>query len=98
MILYQTLEKTELNTDVIPRGHIVMENSTITEEEFTNPNVFIRTTSESDTNLKTRLNKVKAIPIVVTYKCDIILETERDVMVCQERIMDSLWMNTLFGV
>ena len=32
----------ELNTDVIPRGHITMKSFNITSDEFANPNVWLK--------------------------------------------------------
>lgn len=89
--------KTELNTDIIPRAHLYMESFNIASQDFLNPNVFLRTIVEKDDNIKSVLNKVRAIPITVNYKCEILLESEGDVHKCSERLMDALWMNTLLA-
>lgn len=87
--------KTELNTDIIPRAHLYLESATILESEFLNPNVFVKGVRENNKEINTILNKVRAIPIVVNYQCEILLESEGDVFKCQERLWDALWMNTI---
>ncbi len=82
----------ELNTDIIPRGHITLSSVNIKSDEFRNPNVWLRTIVENETELKTILKKVRAIPIVASYDVVILLDSEIDVFKCQTALMDTLWL------
>ncbi len=42
----------ELNTDVIPRGHITMKSFNITSDEFANPNVWLKMVVENEYEIK----------------------------------------------
>lgn len=82
----------ELNTDIIPRGHITLTTVNIKSDEFRNPNVWLKTIVENESELRTVLKKVRAIPIVATYDVVILLDSEIDVFKCQTALMDTLWL------
>lgn len=82
----------ELNTDVIPRGHITMKSFNITSDEFANPNVWLRMVVENEFEIKKILAKVRAVPIVVDYDLTILLSNEIDTFKCSQAIMDTLWI------
>lgn len=82
----------ELNTDIIPRGHITLTTVNIKSDEFRNPNVWLKTIVENESELRTVLKKVRAIPIVATYDVTILLDSEIDVFKCQTALMDTLWL------
>lgn len=82
----------ELNTDIIPRGHITMKGFNILSDEFANPNVWLRTVVENEKEIKKILSRVRAIPISVSYDLEILLSSEIDVFKCSQAIMDTLWL------
>jgi len=82
----------ELNTDMIPRGHITLKNFNILSDEFANPNVWLRTVVENEKEIRKVLTKVRAVPISVNYDLEILLESEIDVFKCSQSIMDTLWI------
>jgi hypothetical protein len=82
----------ELNTDVIPRGHITMKSFNITSDEFANPNVWLKMVVENEYEIKKILAKVRAVPIVVDYDLTILLSNEIDTFKCSQAIMDTLWI------
>ncbi len=83
---------TELNTDVIPRGHITMKSFNITSDEFANPNVWLKMVVENEFEIRKILAKVRAVPIVVDYDLTILLSNEIDTFKCSQAIMDTLWI------
>jgi hypothetical protein len=82
----------ELNTDIIPRGHLTMTGFNIKSDEFANPNVWLRMVIENDVEIKKVLAKVRAVPISVNYDLSITLSSEVDVFKCSQAIMDTLWL------
>jgi hypothetical protein len=82
----------ELNTDVIPRGHLTMTGFNIKSDEFANPNVWLRMVIENEVEIRKVLSKVRAIPISVTYDLSILLASEIDTFKCSQAIMDTLWL------
>jgi hypothetical protein len=82
----------ELNTDIVPRGHITLTNWQIRSDEFRNPNIWLRNVIEDNQEVKRVLNKVRAIPITATYDLTILLKTEIDVFKCSQAIMNTLWL------
>jgi len=84
----------ELNTDIIPRGHVTLTNFAINSDQFRNPNVWVRDVFE-DTEKKevrSQLKKLRAIPITATYDIAILLKTEIDVFKCSQALMNTLWL------
>ena len=82
----------ELNTDQIPRGHLTLTNFNIRSDEFRNPNVWLRSIVENETEVKRLLKQVRAIPITVNYDLTILLKNEIDVFKCSQEIMNTLWL------
>ena len=82
----------ELNTDVIPRGHITLKSFNINSDEFANPNVWLRMVVENDFEIRKILAKVRAVPITVEYDLTILLSNEIDTFKCSQAILDTLWI------
>ena len=85
--------KNRTNTDAVPRMHVYMSNWTKKSEEFANPNVWIRmTTEEVNKNKEIRkiLTKIRAIPIKASFKSTLLLNSELDVWKASEAIMNAL--------
>ncbi len=82
----------ELNTDIIPRGHITMTGFNIKSDEFANPNVWLRMVVENEAEIKKLLTKVRAIPITVNYDLTVLLSSEIDTFKCSQAIMDTIWL------
>lgn len=82
----------ELNTDIIPRGHITLTGFNINSDEFANPNVWLRTVVENEKEIKKILTKVRAIPVTVSYDLQVSLSSEIDVFKCSQAIMDTIWL------
>lgn len=82
----------ELNTDIIPRGHITLTGFNINSDEFANPNVWLRMVVENEVEIRKVLAKVRAVPITVSYDLEIMLSSEVDIFKCSQAIMDTLWL------
>lgn len=82
----------ELNTDIIPRGHLTFKSFNILSDEVANPNVWLRAVVENEKELRKILMKVRAIPVSVSYDLEILLSTEIDVFKCSQAIMDTMWV------
>lgn len=82
----------ELNTDIIPRGHITMTGFDIRSDEFANPNVWLRMVVENKTEVKKMLTKIRAVPVSVKYSLSIILNNEIDTFKASQAIIDTLWL------
>ena len=82
----------ELNTDIIPRGHLTMTGFNIKADEFANPNVWLRMVVENDVEIRKVLSKVRAVPITVNYDLEILLSSEIDTFKCSQAILNTLWI------
>jgi len=82
----------ELNTDLIPRGHLTMTSFNIKSDEFANPNVWLRMVVENEFEIRKILGKVRAVPITVNYDLEITLSSEIDTFKCSQAILDTLWI------
>ena len=82
----------ELNTDIIPRGHLTMKSFSIRSDEFANPNVWLRTVVENETEIRKVLGRIRAVPVTVSYDLTILLSSEIDSFKCSQAIMDTLWL------
>jgi hypothetical protein len=82
----------DLNTDIIPRGHLTMTGFNIKSDEFANPNVWLRMVVENEEEIRKILARVRAIPISVNYELTILLDSEIDTFKCAQAIMDTLWI------
>ena len=82
----------ELNTDIIPRGHLTMKSFAIRSDEFANPNVWLRTVVENEVEIRKVLGRIRAVPVTVSYDLVILLSSEIDSFKCSQAIMDTLWI------
>src|ERR1035437_5524374 len=82
----------ELNTSMIPRGHITMTSNAIKSDEFANPNVWLRWIREDKDEIRKIITKIRAIPLSVKYDLEIMVKSEIDSFKCQEAIMNMLWI------
>ncbi len=82
----------ELNTDIIPRGHLTLTGFNIKSDEFRNPNVWLRQVVETNSEVKKLLSQVRAIPITANYELTVLLKTEIDVFKCSQALMNTLWL------
>jgi hypothetical protein len=82
----------ELNTDMIPRGHLTMTGFNIKSDEFANPNVWLRMVVENEVEIRKIITKVRAVPITVNYDLEILLSSEIDTFKCSQAIIDTLWL------
>jgi len=82
----------ELNTDIIPRGHITLTSYDIRAEEFANPNVWLKMVIENQTEIRKMLTKVRAVPVTAKYDLVILLNSEIDTFKCSQAIIDTLWL------
>lgn len=82
----------ELNTDMIPRGHLTLTGFNIKSDEFANPNVWLRMVVENEVEIRKVLAKVRAVPITVNYDLEILLSSEIDTFKCSQAVMDTLWL------
>tara|TARA_X000000368_G_scaffold134953_1_gene105929 strand:- start:8493 stop:9266 length:774 start_codon:yes stop_codon:yes gene_type:complete len=82
----------ELNTDIIPRGHVTLKGFSIDSAELANPNIWLKTVVENEVEVKRTLRKVRAVPITVNFDMEILLSNEIDVFKCSQSLMDALWI------
>jgi hypothetical protein len=82
----------DVNTDIIPRGHITLTGFDIRSDEFANPNVWLKMVLEGREEIRKVLTKIRAIPITAKYDLQILLTSEIDVFKCAQAIMDTLWL------
>jgi len=82
----------ELNTDMIPRGHLTMTGFNIKSDEFANPNVWLRMVVEDNKEVRRVLAKVRAVPLSVAYELTILLSSEIDIFKCNQAVLDTLWL------
>lgn len=82
----------DVNTDMIPRGHITLTGFDIRSDEFANPNVWLKMVIEDQQEIRKMLTKIRAIPVSAKYDLQILLSSEIDVFKCSQAIMDTLWL------
>jgi len=82
----------ELNTDMIPRGHLTMTGFDIKSDEFANPNVWLRMVLENDSEIKKVLAKIRAVPVSVKYDLTVLVNSEIDSFKCSQAIINTLWL------
>jgi len=82
----------DVNTDIIPRGHITLTGFDIRSDEFANPNVWLKMVVENKEEIRKMITKVRAIPVSAKYELQILLSSEIDVFKCSQAIMDTLWL------
>ena len=82
----------ELNTDMIPRGHLTLTGFNIKSDEFANPNVWLKMVVENEWEIRKALTQVRAIPITVNYDLEILVSSEIDTFKCSQALMDTMWI------
>jgi hypothetical protein len=82
----------DLNTDIVPRGHLTLTSYEIRSDEFANPNVWLKMVVENNEEIRKYLTKLRAIPITAKYDLTILLSSEIDTFKCSQAIMDTLWL------
>jgi hypothetical protein len=82
----------DVNTDMIPRGHLTLTGFDIRSDEFANPNVWLKMVIENQDEIRKVLTKVRAVPVSVKYDLSILLSSEIDTFKCSQAIMDTLWL------
>jgi len=82
----------DVNTDMIPRGHLTLTGFDIRSDEFANPNVWLKMVIENQDEIRKVLTKVRAVPVSVKYDLSILLASEIDIFKCSQAIMDTLWL------
>jgi hypothetical protein len=82
----------DVNTDIVPRGHITLTGFDIRSDEFVNPNVWLKMVIEDKDEIRKMLTKIRAIPVSAKYDLQILLSSEIDVFKCSQAIMDTLWL------
>jgi hypothetical protein len=82
----------ELNTDMIPRGHLTLTGFNIKSDEFANPNVWLKMVVENEWEIRKTLTQVRAIPITVNYDLEILVSSEIDTFKCSQALMDTMWI------
>ena len=93
-----TGEKLELNYDAIPRGVITLNNWSIKQNEYSNPNVNFHTFEEEDGVLKRVVGKYRPLPIKLNYEIEIVLDPEVDVWKCSQSLWDFFWIYKFFHI
>lgn len=86
------VRKSELNTDVIPRGHITFTSLNIMSDEFRNPNVWLRKILNNKSELKSRLLRIRALPVHISFDMEMKVSSQLDAFKCIQSMMDTLWI------
>lgn len=86
----------EQNYDVVPRGVVTMESTTIKSNEFTNPNVRISRVIEEDAELRRAVSKLRSLPLVIGYEIKIRVTSEIDLFKCQQAIWNLIYQYQYF--
>lgn len=86
-----TGERLELNYDAIPRGVVTLNNWTVKQQEYTNPNVNFHTYEERNGELFKVVGKYRPLPIQFNFEVEILLGTEIDMWKCSQSIWDFFW-------
>lgn len=89
-------KRIEQNYDVIPRGVISLENTTIHSSEFTNPNVRISRAVEENDELKRVVSKLRALPLTLSYDIKIRVASELDLFKCQQAVWNLIYQYQYF--
>lgn len=91
-------KRVELNTDVKQRLMIVPGNFKFKSAELANPNVYVPNLTESDTELKRMMTKLKSIPMVWSMNLQIHGSSANDAFLIWEKTMELLWLYKYFNV
>lgn len=93
-----TGERPELNYDAIPRGKITLENWSVKQGEFSNPNVDFHTYEEENGVLKRVVGKYRPLPVKLNYNIEILLDPEIDLWKCTQSLWDFFWIYKFFHI
>jgi hypothetical protein len=81
-------KRPELNRDPVPRGNIIINNSVIKRDEYSNPNVYLTYYKEEDGIMKKMKSKRRNLPVKTTIDIELKMKTEIDLLKCQESLWD----------
>jgi hypothetical protein len=84
--------KSDVNTDIVPRGHITLTSWNIKSDEFANPNVWLKMVVENQEEMRKELKRIRALPISAKYDMEILVRNEIDAFKCSQSIMNLLWV------
>lgn len=90
--------RVELNTDQKQRGMIVLENFSLTSDEYANPNIYVPKKVKINKELRRIVTKIKAVPILFTYNIEIHLASENEMLICYQKIVDMLYNYYFFNM
>lgn len=88
--------RVELDTTQYQRCVISLENISTKSEEFANPNVLLPKRFKLNNKIKEMWNKVKAVPVTITYKVEYKLDSENEIYKCMEKILYMLFNYRIF--
>jgi len=91
-------DRVELNTDQIPRGVVTLNSFSTDTSQFANPNEYILNKREINGEMKSFLQKTKAVPVKINYDVDIVLNSEIDVLKCSEKLLNTLFNYMFFNL
>ena len=89
-------KRVELNTDVIPRGHVTLTNVTPNFSELANPHTWMKSTIETESETYRIISKVVAMPITLTYDVEILVESEIDAFKCLAKVINTMQIYKFF--
>lgn len=85
-------DRPELNYDQIPRGVVTLNSWNIKSDEFANPNVWTYRNKETDDGeLRRYYTRLSAIPIKMQFSVEIVLNSENDVFMCSQRLIETFF-------
>lgn len=90
--------RVELNTDQIPRGIVTFNSFSSDITQFANPNEYLVNKREVNGEMKSFLQKTKAVPVKINYEVDIVLNSEMDVLKCSEKLLNTLFNYMFFNI
>lgn len=90
--------RVELNTDIIPRGHVTMTGVAPNFSELANPHTWVKSTVETDAETYRIISKIMAIPVTVSYDLEILVDSEADALKCVAKIMNTIQIYKFFDL
>lgn len=91
-------KRVELNTDIIPRGHVTLTNVTPNFSEMANPHVWLKSHVEGAEETFRIMSKVIAMPVTINYDCEIVVDSEIDTFKCVEKVLNTLHIYKFFDI
>lgn len=86
------------NYDVIPRGHVTLESSSINTGNMTNRFVRASYIKEVDGQLLTYNSFLNSIPLTLGFKVQIVTDTSLDAFKIQQSLIDTFYKTQVFSV